>query len=364
ATLDFVDVAQVEVLRGPQGTLFGKNTTAGAITVTSRRPTFSRESNVELAYGSYDFVQAKASLAGPLSDKVAGRISFSGSGREGFIFNAKTQAETNTLNNVGFRGQLLVTPSKSVAVNVAVDHTRQCPKGYAQVIAGVAPTLRPANRQWAAITADLGYTPPSYNAFDRLTDTDTSWQSNQDLGGAAVNLDWNVGRGRVTSTTAYRYWNWDPSNDRDFIGLPVTSISAAPSKQHQWTQEVRYAGALSPRVNLVTGIFAFTQALDSNPSFKQEQGSAAARFLLAPTAAAATPGLLDGYGFDQFLTFRNTSAAAFGQIEWLVTDRLRVLPGLRFNYDQKNVDFNQTVYGGLQTTDPVLVTLKLSVLAP
>jgi iron complex outermembrane receptor protein len=86
----------------------------------------------------------------------------------------------------------------------------------------------------------------------------------------------------VTSATAYRYWDWDPSNDRDFIGLPVTSISAAPSRQSQWTQEVRYAGAVSPHLNIVTGVFAFRQALDSHPSFKQEQGSAAARFLLAP----------------------------------------------------------------------------------
>src|SRR5262245_17361452 len=179
ATMDFLDVAQVEVLRGPQGTLFGKNTTAGAINVTSRRPTFSPESNVELAYGSYDFAQAKASVSGPLSDKVAGRISFSGTGRDGFIYNTQTQAETTTLNNIGLRGQLLVTPSKSVVVNVAVDHTRQRPEGYAQVVAGVAPTLRPANRQWSQIISDLNYTPPSYNAFDRLTDTDTSWQSNQ-----------------------------------------------------------------------------------------------------------------------------------------------------------------------------------------
>ncbi len=364
ATLDFLDVAQVEVLRGPQGTLFGKNTTAGAINVTSRRPTFSPETNVELGYGGYDFVQAKASLSGPLSDKVAGRVSFSGTGRGGFIYNTKTQADTNTLNNLGFRGQLLVTPSKELAINVAVDHTRQRPNGYAQVVAGVAPTLRAANRQWSQIAADLNYAPPSYNAFDRLTDTDTSWQSNQDLGGAAVNVDWNVGRGRVTSTTAYRYWHWDPSSDRDFIGLPVTTISAAPSTQNQWTQEVRYAGPLSSRLNLVTGVFAFRQALDSNPSFKQEQGSAAARFLLAPTALAATPGLLDGYGYNQFLTFRNVSAAAFGQLEWLVTDRLRILPGLRFNYDQKRADYDQQVYGGLQTTDPALIALKLSVLAP
>jgi iron complex outermembrane receptor protein len=364
ATLDFLDVAQVEVLRGPQGTLFGKNTTAGAINVTSRRPNFTPESNIEVGYGSDNFFQAKASVSGPLSSKIAGRLSFSGTGREGFIYNTATRNETNTLDNLGFRGQLLVVPSKTVVVNIGADHTRQRPDGYAQVIAGVAPTLRPANRQWAQIVSDLGYTPPSYNAFDRLTDTDTSWQSNQDMGGASAAVDWTVGRGRVTSATAYRYWNWDPSNDRDFIGLPVTAISAAPSKQNQWTQEVRYAGPLSPRFNVVAGVFAFHQALDSNPSFKQEQGYAAARFLLAPSAAAATRGLLDGYGYDQFLKFRNTSAAAFGQLEWLVTDRLRILPGLRFNYDDKSVDFDQVVYGGLQTTNPALMALKLSVLTP
>jgi iron complex outermembrane receptor protein len=76
---------------------------------------------------------------------------------------------------------------------------------------------------------------------------------------------------------------------------------------------------------------------------------AAARFLLAPTAAAATPGLLDGYGFNQYLSYHNVSAAAFGQAEWLVTKRLRLLPGLRLNYDRKDVDFDQQVYGGLQT---------------
>jgi iron complex outermembrane receptor protein len=195
-----------------------------------------------------------------------------------------------------------------------------------------------------------------------LTDTDGRWQSNQDLGGASATIDWTLGRGRLMSATAWRYWNWDPSNDRDFIGLPITTVSAAPSQQRQWTQEVRYAGAFSQRLNIVTGVFAFRQTLDSNPSFKQEQGSAAARVLLAPSAAAATPGLLDGYGFNQFLQFRNTSAAVFGQLEWKVTDRLRVLPGLRLNYDQKNVDFDQQVYGGLQTTDPALVALKQSML--
>jgi iron complex outermembrane receptor protein len=364
ATLDFLDVERVEVLRGPQGTLFGKNTTAGAINVTTKKPTFSRETDVELNYGNVGFVQGKASISGALADKIAGRLSFSGTTREGMVRNVVTGDDLNGLNNVGVRGQVLFAASDRTAVTVALDHTRQRPEGYTQVVAGVAPTLRNRNRQYDQIAADFAYTPPSFNAFDRVTDIDTPLQSNQDMGGASLTLDRKIGSGRITSTTGWRYWNWDPSNDRDFIGLAVTPVSAAPSRQRQWTQEVRYTGHLSNTVSVVLGAFAFHQGIDSDPSFTQEQGAAAARFLLAPSAAAATPGLLDGYGFHQYLRFRNVSAATFGQLEISLTDRLRVLPGLRFNYDQKDVDFDQQIYGGLPTNDPALIALQRSILAP
>jgi len=364
ATLDFLDVEQVEVLRGPQGTLFGKNTTAGAINVTTRKPSFTPGSEVELNYGNLGYVQAKASVTGPLGGAFAGRISFSGTQRDGVLLNTRTGDDVNDLNNLGLRGQVLYAPSGDLAVTLALDHTRQRPKGYTQVVAGVAPTLRAANRQYPGIAADLNYTPPSFNAFDRLTDVDSPMRSYQGMGGTSLNVDWKVGPGRLTSTTAWRFWDWKPSNDRDFIGLPITSISAAPSYQTQWTQEVRYAATLSKHFNFVAGGFFFHQALDSDPSFRQEQGSAAARFLLAPSANAATPGLLDGYGFNQYLEYRNQSSAAFGQLEWSVTDRLRLLPGLRLNYDQKQVDFDQQIYGGLQTTNAALIALQRSILAP
>jgi iron complex outermembrane receptor protein len=364
-TLDFLDVERVEVLRGPQGTLFGKNTTAGAINVTTKRPTFAPEADLELNYGTFGFIQAKASVSGPLGRKVAGRLSFSGTQRDGLLYNVATDDDVNDQNNLGVRGQLLYTPSERLAITVAVDNTRQRPEGHAQVIAGVAPTLRAANRQWAAIIADLGYTPPSYNAFDRVTDTDTPWRSKQDLGGASLNIDWNVGRsGQLTSTTAWRYWNWDPSNDRDFIGLPVTTVSAAPSTHRQWTQEVRYAGDVRQNLQVVVGAFVFGQSIDSDPFHKQEQGAAAARFLLAPSAQANTPGLLDGYGQNTSLSLNTVSAALFGQLSWELTDRLRLLPGLRWNYDQKDMTYENQVYGGLQTNDPVLISLQRSVLSP
>jgi iron complex outermembrane receptor protein len=362
ATLDFLDVERVEVLRGPQGTLFGKNTTAGAIHVTTRRPTFTPETEVEINYGSLNLVQAKASASGRLFRNIAGRVSFSGTTRQGPIVHAKTGTDLNGLNNLGFRGQVLYAPSARLAITMAADHTRQRPAGHAQVVAGVAPTLRPADRQWAAMARDLGYTPPSDNAFDRLTDSDTDWRSHQDLGGASLTVDRAAGPGRFTAITAWRYWNWRPSNDRDFTGLPITTVSANPSEQRQLTQEIRYAGDVSPSLGFVIGAFGFRQTIASTGN--QEQGRAAARVLLAPGALAATPGLLDGYGQSSDIRSTNVSAALFGQLEWSVTRRLRLLPGLRLNYDDKHVEFDTRVYGGLQTSDSALVSLQRSILSP
>ena len=85
ATLDFIDIEQIEVLRGPQGTLFGKNTTSGAFNITTRKPSFNPGANIEVSYGNYGYIQAKSSITGELSKKIAGRLSFSGTQRNGLI---------------------------------------------------------------------------------------------------------------------------------------------------------------------------------------------------------------------------------------------------------------------------------------
>jgi iron complex outermembrane receptor protein len=155
ATLDFIDVEQIEVLRGPQGTLFGKNTTAGAFNITTRKPSFKPGATFEASYGNYGFVQAKASITGPITKKIAARLSLSGTQRDGTIYNIRTQKYTNDQNNLGVKGQVLYKPSNSIAITVAGDWSRQRPDGYAQVVAGVAPTKRAAYRQFNAIVADL-----------------------------------------------------------------------------------------------------------------------------------------------------------------------------------------------------------------
>ena len=122
-TLDFIDIEQIEVLRGPQGTLFGKNTTAGAFNITTKAPKFKPGANFEVSYGNYGFVQAKASVTGGITKKLAGRISFSGTQRNGLIENVSTGKPVNDLNNIGVRGQLLYTPSDKVKITFIGDVT-------------------------------------------------------------------------------------------------------------------------------------------------------------------------------------------------------------------------------------------------
>jgi iron complex outermembrane receptor protein len=363
-TLDFIDVERIEVLRGPQGTLFGKNTTSGAFNITSRKPSFTPGADFEVSYGNYAYLQAKASITGALSEKIAGRISFSGTQRDGIIENIVTGKPTNTLNNQGFRGQLLYTPSENTNITLAADLTTQHNDGYAQVVVGVAPTKRVPQRQFNAIIADLNYQLPSLNAFDRKIDHDTPWRSGQDLGGASLNIDTKIGKGTLTSTTAWRFWTWDPSNDRDFTGLQVLAKSQNPSRQTQFTQEVRYAGQITSKISGVAGVFYIDQT--SKTKGIEESGNAQWRFSQdsftpANTALWKTPGLFEGYGIKTNAQIHSISAAVFGQLDWAVTDKLHVLPGLRYNYDKKDADYDRKTYGGLQTTDPALIALKKKV---
>lgn len=358
-TLDFIDIDQIEVLRGPQGTLFGKNTTAGAFNITTRPASFRPGANFEVSYGNYGFIQAKAAVTGPLSKKFAGRLSFSGTQRDGLLKNVVTGDDVNDINNIGFKGQLLYQPNDKVKVTFIGDATWQRPNGYAQVFAGVAPTLRAPYRQFENIIADLGYTVPNRDPFARQIDQNTPWRSNNDLGGVSINLDIKLGGGTLTSTSAWRYWKWGPSNDRDFTGLSVLQLSQANSKHQQLTQEVRYAGDISSKLSGVIGVFLIGQDLRTDPVHTEESGSAQWRFSQSTTSTKwATPGLLDGYGIRTTSRMKTFGAAVFGQIDWAITEKFHVLPGIRYNYDKKDVDFNRQTYGGLETTDPDLIAIK------
>ncbi len=357
--IDFVDIEQVEVLRGPQGTLYGKNTTAGTFNITTRAASFTPSASFETSYGNLNYIQAKASITGPLSKKIAARLSFSGTQRDGTLYNTTTLKPVNSLNNLGFRAQILYTPTEKINITVSGDNARQRPDGNATVVAGVITTKRAAYRQFNNIIADLGYKLPTTNPFDRITDSDSPWRVNNDFGGASINIDAKIGKGKLTSTSAWRYWIWDPSNDRDFIGLPVLTKSQGNSRHDQYTQEIRYAGQFSSKLSGVLGVFFIDQILTSDPVQVEESGSAQWRFSQSSTSALwKTPGLFDGFGTKTTSRLETLGAAVFSQADWAITEKLHLLPGIRFNYDKKDVDYKRETYGGLQTTDPALLALK------
>jgi iron complex outermembrane receptor protein len=353
ATLDFIDIEQIEVLRGPQGTLFGKNTTSGSFNITTRKPSFKPGANFEVSYGNYAFTQAKASITGGLTKKLAGRISFSGTNRNGTIYNVVRRQYTNELNNIGVRSQLLYKPFENTSITLAGDFNNQRPDGYAQVVAGVVQTQRQGFRQFDSIAKDLNYSLPSRNPFYRVIDHDVPWNSGNDLGGGSLNIDQKIGKGKLTATTSWRYWDWDPSNDRDFTGLQALVKSANKSRHTNWSQEIRYAGEFSSRLSGVVGLYYIDQEVTTDGL--EQAGKDQWRFSQTATSSGArntlwaTPGLLDGLGVRTNSSIKSQSASAFANIDWEILDGLHVLPGIRFNYDKKDVFFDRKAFGGLDT---------------
>jgi iron complex outermembrane receptor protein len=361
STFDFLDVQQIEVLRGPQGTLYGKNTTAGALNIITRKPTFENEGRAELSYGNLGYTQARGAVSGPLiDDTLAFRLVGSVTKRDGIYENVSTDTDVNEIDNLGIRGQLRFVPSDTLDITLAGDYNRQNPECCAQVYVDAVPTQRALNRQYASLAAASGYSAPSNDPFDRKLAADTELNAKQEFGGASVVAEWDLGWSALTSVSAWRFWDWGPSNDRDFTGLPITTVSANPSKQRQWTQEFRLASSGENLIDYVAGVFAFRQTIDSQGL--QEQGSAATLWLLGPSQAASTPNLLTGLRQETDIEFENKSYAAFGQLTWNISDTLRLQPGLRFNYDKKNADYVAVASGGQVTSDPTLIGRKNSVL--
>jgi iron complex outermembrane receptor protein len=359
-TLDFIDIERIEVLRGPQGTLFGKNTTAGTFNISTKKPTFVNEGSTEISYGNFQYVQAKATISAPINEKFATRISFSGTQRDGLIENVRTGNKVNTLNNQGVRAQVLFAPNDKLEIILAGNYTIQKPDGYAQVVAGVVKTERAAYRQYDQIAKDLNYTLPSNNAFDRKIDHDSPWRSNQELGSASLNIDYKVGKGTLTSTSAWAFWNWDPSNDRDFTGLQALSLSQNPSKQQQISQELRYAAKINTKLSGVIGLYA----IDQNVKITGTEASGKDQWRFSQSSTSnnwKTPGLLDGYGIKTNAKIESFSAAAYTQIDWNIFKGLHILPGLRFNFDEKIATYQRTTFGGLETTNAQLLAIKKGV---
>ena len=343
AVFDFLDVEQVEVLRGPQGTLYGKNTTAGAINIRTNQPTFGFEGSAEVSLGSYEFKQAKVAVSGPLSDTVGARVAASFTDRRGTIFNVTSGNWIHEQDNLGIRAQLLWRPVDDLDVTLAGDYSKQDPECCGSVFVRYGPTQRAAARQYPALAAALGYAPASLDPFERLTDLDSDLNAGNTIGGASLRAVWDIAPGHtLTSVTAWRFWDWKPENDRDFTGLSIVALSQNPSQQDQYTQEFRYNYS-SDRIDAVLGAFAFKQRIDTQGT--EAQGANASRWNLTG-ANAGNPAILDGLTALNTQWLKATSLALYGQLEWKITDQLSLQPGLRLNYDKKEGHYERLVFDG------------------
>ncbi|MEA3263645.1 MAG: TonB-dependent receptor [Pseudomonadota bacterium] len=352
ATFDFLDVEQVEVLRGPQGTLYGKNTTAGAINITTNQPTFEFEGRAELSVGNLSYRQAKAAVSGPLSDTIAARVAVATTSRRGTLYNTRTQRWINEQDNLGLRGQLLFKPNDDLSITLSGDYSTQDPYGFGTAFVRVGTTQRALNRQYEALVAAINaanpgrnYAVPSRNIYDRLTDIDATLQAGNKIGGASLRVKWDLGSGTFTSISAWRFWDWKPQNDRDFTGLSIVSKSQNPSQQDQYSQEFRYNYS-GDKLDFVVGLFGFKQRIDTQGT--EQQGSDASRWSLTG-AQAADASILAGLTASNTQYLKSDSAALYGQVSYKVTPELTIQPGVRINYDKKEGFYQRVVTTGAGT---------------
>ena len=362
AAFDFVDLDRVEVLRGPQGTLFGKNTTAGAISIVTKGPTFDPQLTAEVSAGNLGYYQAKAALSGALIENLlAGRISAITTSRDGVIRNVATGRDVNDVNNSALRTQLLFTPTATFKIRFIGDYSSVDTNCCTQVYFKVGTSLKPPTRQYPALAAGQGYAPPSLDSYDRLTDIDADLKVSTNEGGLSAIADWNLGAVTLTSVSAWRWWNWDAANDRDYTSLSIQTVQHIPSRQDQYSQEFRIASNGTNLMDYVAGLYWFSQTISGEPI--TEYGPLAAYWLLGNPPAI--PGnLLDGYRTDGHTRFHSDSYAAFGEAIWHVTDKLDVTAGIRYTDEEKDGRFDSTVSGGLATPTPAQLNSKLSILRP
>jgi iron complex outermembrane receptor protein len=341
---DLVDLDRVEVLRGPQGTLFGKNTTAGAINISSRLPKFDWGFDGQADVGNYDYRQVRGSVTGPLIDDLAAiRVSGAYTERSGFLYNTTTKRDVHDYRNFTLRGQLLLTPAAGLTARIIGDWGQQDQECCINVL--VAPFTTYDNgttiaNNFLARTARLGYT-PIFDPFARRTDANGVFKANMNTWGISGQLDYDLGGAAITSITALRHWNWFPGNDSDYISLDINVQNHLANAQRQFSQELRIASTGTRTIDWVAGLYYFFQNVRG---FGRSEFGSDAALALFPNASdqvvlsngqtlasVATNGLLSAQASDP----HTKSYAAFGQATWHITPSLNLTGGLRYTHEDK-----------------------------
>ncbi|WEK46236.1 MAG: TonB-dependent receptor [Candidatus Andeanibacterium colombiense] len=361
---DLVDLDRIEVLRGPQGTLFGKNTTSGVVNITSKAPTFSPEFSAEASYGNYDYVQLRASASGAIvPDLVAVRVSGAYTNRDGFLTNTTTHTDAQDYHNVSVRGQILITPASNLDIKLIGDYSQQKQKYALTVFVDHHETYSDgapiANNFLARAARFPDYTLPSFDPFARTGEADSHYQANMEGYGVSGQIDWDLGFGKVTSITAYRWWDWYPANDGDGLSLPITTVAQQQNFQRQFSQELRLASNGDGPISYVVGGYYFWQTVKGYGSFAYgDDAGVWNRPAASPLSQAVWNGALDGFTASSYSDPITKSLAAFGQVDWKITNDLTLTGGLRFTHEHKEGVYQQWWTGGTDLDNATYAAIR------
>lgn len=314
--LDVIDPQQIEVLRGPQGTLYGRNTIGGALKFTSARPTDAVEGYLDATLGNYDSRSFKAVLGGPISsDVLLGKVAFAASRRDGYAKNVLTGKDDGDKDTIAGRVSLLFQPTSDFSAYLTLDASKNSPDAsrtphretpiYSVNTGGLRPVIADPDRVEA-----------TYNDLERLKTR-----------GAALTLEHDRGPFTFKSITAYREMEYRTHLDLD--SSPDGSFGIYDFEdQDQTSQELQvlYKGE---RLSAVAGLFYFKE---NDETFSGLVGPDFFVILPGPIYfpfPANTAGLRKA---------ENTSAAAYAQLDYKLTDRASVTVGARYTYEEKWTD--------------------------
>ncbi|APR51601.1 TonB-dependent receptor [Sphingomonas koreensis] len=317
AFLDVFDVERIEVLRGPQGTLYGRNTIGGAIKFVSTRPTRDYSAYFEGGIGNYDQVLAKGRISGPLSDTVRGKIAYSWQRRTGYAYNSTTRADDGDVRTISGRASLLFEPSSDFEV----------------LLTGDVKIDRPdTSRSPVRATPITGFANGALVTFPAATDpyrvdTNANGLNDQTGWGTSLTARWNASEAlTIEAISAYRQFDFDLNLDTDGSPLPILDIYL-DQRQRQFSQEVRGTYAVPDRFAITAGLYYFH---DRDVTVSGYDDGAATLFGFPVTAF--------GFPTSSLADTRQTtdSYAAFADATVELTPQLSLGAGLRYTHEKRS----------------------------
>lgn len=337
AFFDFSDLERVEVLRGPQGTLFGKNASAGVISVVTQKPDLNANRlDASVSYGTFNGVRLKGSASAVLDPgRLALRISGFRSTADGIITNLYNGRKLNNTNSWGLRGKLLWQPDSDTSVYLTGDYGQNNRDCCVSTVRSFLPTTTYYNGQTrAALLAGQSLGP-----VNRTVNIDGNAFGHQTTGGASLEVDSKLLGQTLTSISAYReFFDYD-NNDTDGTQLPIYNINNALQHQKQFTQELRLNSPAHQRLEYVLGLFYSWQ---NTKTTTQVQGNG---------NTVLAPGAFLGSQVDRGITNRN--GAAFGQLTYHLTEPLSLIGGFRLTTESAQADFARSIIHGASAASPL-----------